>query len=737
MYSRIKHLFRTPLFWLVILYLITGVAYAWVTPALEKPDEQDHYGYLRYLREHHKIPPLAPDQKWLFESKQPPLYYITTAILTGWLKDPLQIEQLTVPNPYMDFSVPSYRNDNRNVFLHPPHLTAVIFGARLVSLLFGLGTVLATYFLATQIVTEDFLFPLLVAALVGFQPQFLYLATALNNDVALAFFSTLAIALLIYRNSSADVVLMDVLLGVTLGLAAITKVSALVLFPLTIFALLLIHQRFQLSFFKEVLTILGIAFLIGGWWYLRNAIFYHDPFTLNAHLANYNVARTFWERLPADLQSIEHTFWGNQARTFISPIWLDKIAMWWGRISLILLCLELIRNFTSYLADKTIWILASWALTFFILLLTYWTRRASWAYGRLLFPSIAPIMFLLLWGWYKIALQPVRKPFLLSSTGIIVGISILIPWVSLYPLYHPSRVWTKPQVQHPTNIIYRKETTGEAIVKLLGYSLPQPYAYPGEYTRIKLCWQPLNHTAVPYAEFLHLLEENKNFSQHLKIWGTRQTYPGLGNRPTDRWKIQQVFCDTLLIKIDVAAPALTGAALEVGFVNPETGERLIPTTAQGKTISLVAFKGLAIISDFPLSQTAQIAHQYLLDNRIALNNLAFSRDAATLTITATWQCLQEISYNATVFVKIQNEAGEFISQLDRQPLDGRYPTSYWLPGQVITDVMAIALPPGTSPHQVNIGMYTLPTVQRLPVTGTQGEPVTNDVITLSLQPSDD
>ncbi|MCD6344864.1 MAG: glycosyltransferase family 39 protein, partial [Anaerolineae bacterium] len=734
MYShiKIKRLIRTPIFWLTILYLITGVAYAWVTPALEKPDEQDHYGYLLYLRKHHRIPPLAPEQKWLFESKQPPLYYVMAAILTGWLKEPLQIEQFTVPNPYMDFSVPGYRNDNRNVYLHPPYITPLIFGARLVSLLFGLGTMLTTYFLTKQIVRENALFPLVAAALVGFQPKFLYLATALNNDVAMTFFSTLVITILVYRVSNEDLPHFATSLGCALGLAIITKVSALVLFPLTIFALLLIHKGLRPSFFKDTLIVIAFSLLIGGWWYMRNAILYHDPFTLNAHLAHYHVARTFGKRLLVDLQSIEHTFWGNQARTFISPIWLDEMGMWWGRIGLILLCLELIRNFTFYLANKTIWILTSWALTFFILLLTYWTRRASWAYGRFLFPSLSPIMFFLLWGWYKIAPQSVRKPLLLSSTGTIVGISILIPWVSLYPLYHPSYMWTKPQVQYPTNIIYRKEAAGEAIVKFLGYSLPQPYAHPGEYTRVKLCWEPLNHTAVPYTEFLHLLEENENFSQPLKVWGRRQTYPGLGNRPTDRWKIQQIFCDTLLIKIDAAAPALTGAALEVGFVNPETGERLMPTTSQGETISLVTYKGLAIISESPSSQTDQTPHQYLLDNRIALNNLAFSRDAATLTITATWQCLQEISYNATVFVKIQNGEGEFISQLDRQPLDGRYPTSYWLPGQIITDVMKLPLPTESSPQKVNIGMYTLPIVQRLPIVEANSDQVTDNMITLPL-----
>ena len=733
MLPRIKKLFRTPLFWLTLLYLVTGLVYAWVTPALEKPDEQDHYGYLKYLRAHHKIPPLAPEQQWLFESKQPPLYYVTAALVTGWLADPLQIEQLTMPNPYMDLSVPGQRNDNRNVFLHPPHMTAVIFGARLVSLLFGLGTMLAAYFLTAQIVTEEPLFPLLVAALVGFQPKFLYLATALNNDVALIFFSTLTLALLSYRIKSKSGLLTDILLGITLGLAALTKVSALVFFPLTLFALLLIYKGLTPNLFQAALTIFGLAFLIGGWWYLRNAILYQDPFTLHAHLSDYTVTRTFWERLPTDLQAIERTFWGNQARTFISPIWLDKVAIWWGRISLGLLLIELIWHSNTYRAHTPLWILSSWALTFFILLLTYWTRQAPWAFGRFLLPSLAPLMFMGLWGWYKLAPANFGKPLLLLSTGTIVGISLLIPAVTLYPLYHPSKTWGKPEIQYPTNITYRQPDTAEPIVSLLGYNLPVPYNHPGEYTEVELCWKPLGHTEAPYAEFLQLLEVNMTTSPQPRIWGVRQTYPGLGNRPTDRWQLEEVFCDHLLIKVDENTPTPLGVSLEIGFINPETDERLLPTTEAGEPLTLTAFKGITIIDLQATEQTVTRREpQYLLDNRIALNTLTHSQKEDTLIITATWQCLQPVSYDATVFVAVQNRTGEIIAQLDRQPQNGKFPTSYWLPKQIITDVITLSLPPETQLGRLNIGMYTLPNVQRLPVTGSEGESISNNVITLPL-----
>ena len=42
----------------------------------------------------------------LFESKQPPVYYVVTAVLTSWLPDVPDANRLLTLNPYLDFSCP-------------------------------------------------------------------------------------------------------------------------------------------------------------------------------------------------------------------------------------------------------------------------------------------------------------------------------------------------------------------------------------------------------------------------------------------------------------------------------------------------------------------------------------------------------------------------------------------------------------------------------------------------------
>ena len=97
--SAIRRAIRTPLVWLTILYLSVGLAYALVTPLFEKPDEDGHYGYILYLRENYKLPPLTFSEGFPSEYKQPPLYYVVTLTLTGWLPSTADPDQLLTTNP--------------------------------------------------------------------------------------------------------------------------------------------------------------------------------------------------------------------------------------------------------------------------------------------------------------------------------------------------------------------------------------------------------------------------------------------------------------------------------------------------------------------------------------------------------------------------------------------------------------------------------------------------------------
>ena len=733
--SKTARILRSPLFWLMILYVVVGVVYTQVTPILEKPDEEGHYGYIVYLREHRALPPIAPTANMLmFESKQPPLYYVVAAALTSWLPDVQDPERLLITNPYVDRSVPGYRNDNRNVYLHPPYLTPVIVGARLVSLAFGLGTVLASYFMAAQLFPKSQV-PILTAAVVAFQPQFLYIATAVNNDTAIACLGAWTLALLIFRMKKGDKPYWAVTLGVILGLTSITKVSALVFFPLTGLALLLIHRGLRPAFFRDSVIIAGVALVVGGWWYAHNALAYGDPLTLGAHYLREASPRSLVGRLKHDLMSIEYTFWANPSRLFISPSHLDQLLIWGGRISLGLLVLRLLLGPRwNHIALPDWIVLLSWPVTFFLLLVFYWNQTTTWTWGRLLFPSIAPIVLLWVMGWQAVVPSHLRRLVATVCGGTVMVAGSLMPFMSIYPLYNPSREDEAKQVQHSTNIIYVDTDTGQPVARLIGYNLRQSYIMPGTYVPIELCWEPLGYTFTPYAVFVHLLDlHGSDEHSSPRIWGQRETYPGLGSRPTDRWALGRSFCDTVLMWVFPETPTPLGTAFEVGFVNPESGSRLQAIDIQNDPVDLALIGHISVLSSQDLPVAKRPA-RYIIDNAVGLDHVQVEGSENSITLTLTWQSLQPVSYDGTLFIHLKATGTGILAQADREPLDGRFSTSYWLPGQIITDVVNLPLTPDqrAAPLVLNMGMYTWPSLQRLPVTDASGTTLQDNIIVIDI-----
>ena len=767
---------RSALFWLACLYIVVGVAYSLVTPALEKLDEDGHYGYILYLREHCSLPPVlafeesarasvdfrgarqaSTRSKLAFEFQQPPLYYVITAIATSWLPDDPAAELFFDTNPYVALSVPGYRNDNRNYLLHPPDMTPLVLGGRLISLFFGLGTLLASYFLAAQLFPRRSLMPIATAAIVGFQPTFLFITAAVSNDAAIAYFGTLIVAILVYRLKKGRFKCFAVILGGVLGLAILTKVSGLVFFPLVGLALLLIHRGFRAALFRDGLIVAGVALLIGGGWYARNVIESHDPLAVyspfvqlastnytdpNAEAARLAVTtdiRAWWNKTRRDLSTVEYTFWANQTRAFVSPIGFDHSLIGWGRISLGLFVLGVVLNWRAFRGKLPIGIiLLSWPVTFFFLLIVYWNPRTVGAHGRFLFPSLAPLILLLVWGWQAVMPPQWRRLALTLCTGMVVVIGSLMPFASLYPLFHPSREWQARQVEYSTGITYADAATGMPVARLIGYNLPQPYATPGKYFPVELCWESLGKTKVPYSVFLHLLDDSQLTTQTAPtIWGARQTYPGLGNRPTDRWALHSAFCDMVLVQVAPDAPTPLGVAIEVGFVDPANRDRLQAMNVEGTPIGLAIVGRVPILSpqDLPVAKRPA---RFSLDNAIGLNDVQVSVAAgSSIALTLTWQSLRSVPYDATTFVHLRGADGSILAQVDRQPLHGRLTTSLWLPGQIVTDTVNLVLPPEAhnEPLMLNLGMYTWPSLERLAVLDASGHPQRDNMIVIDVPPS--
>jgi hypothetical protein len=88
----------------------------------------------------------------------------------------------------------------------------------------------------------------------------------------------------------------------------------------------------------------------------------------------------------------------------------------------------------------------------------------------------------------------------------------------------------------------------------------------------------------------------------------------------------------------------------------------------------------------------------------------------------------DVSYVA--FVHLLDRSGQVVGQVDRVPGDGAFPTTGWLPGEVITDSYQLPLTgaAANSATTIEIGLYDPATGKRLALLDQAGSPLDDKVL---------
>jgi hypothetical protein len=89
----------------------------------------------------------------------------------------------------------------------------------------------------------------------------------------------------------------------------------------------------------------------------------------------------------------------------------------------------------------------------------------------------------------------------------------------------------------------------------------------------------------------------------------------------------------------------------------------------------------------------------------------------------------------TVFVQVVDEQDRIVGQADSWPLQGTFPTSQWLMGEILWDPYLVRLSEDLQPGQYRlyVGWYLLGTQRRLSVVDEAGTAV-NDKVVVPLGP---
>ncbi|MFO7696103.1 MAG: DUF2142 domain-containing protein [Anaerolineae bacterium] len=210
---------------ILLTYLLLAGAYAVYTPAWQAPDEPAHYNYVRYIAEYGALPELKPGDypaEYLEEIK-------AARFAPSYSIDPIRYESHQPPVYYL-LAAPAFLL-GRTLGMETPLLPQRLFSVAL-----GLISLLVAYRLVRALAPGRPELALGTVAFMGFLPMRLAVTGAVNNDVLVELLLGLTVWQLVVQGTDSWSTRRSLLLGLTVGLALLTKLQAYVAAPLVFLA---------------------------------------------------------------------------------------------------------------------------------------------------------------------------------------------------------------------------------------------------------------------------------------------------------------------------------------------------------------------------------------------------------------------------------------------------------------------------------------------------------------------
>lgn len=596
---------------LLAAFLGLALCYSAVVPLGEGPDEPGHAAYVFFLAREGRLPVQRADPHQsdvAGEGHQPPLAYALAAPLVAWL--PPEQRQIDLPgNPRFTWAggaeLNAVAHGSRE---HWPWRGAVLAWhlARLVSVGLGAATVVWTY-LAARALDQRFALgagrlvperaqpptahraspvPWVAAALVAFNPQFLFVSALITNDALLAALGAALLWLVARGSRGGRRSAHAMALGALLGLALLTKQSALLLAPVALLGVWGREQRAdgggqgadrrRRAILSRCLIVLGTAALICGWWYARNWRLYGDPLGLAVFRAEF-ATQPFEPGRPAAwrdaLAQLHDSFWARFG-------WMNVAAPAWATALFAVIelagLLGLLAQARAWWRGGGRWPAPVWlALAGLPALALAWVVAfaltaglVAWQ-GRLLFPALPAVAVLLARGlawWGGGGQRAHRAGLLVVVPCALLSVALWMPLGVIRPAYPPQTLAEAAAQRWGGAPLYgRFGKAGERGAELRAWRVAgEPR--PGGALELTLLWHALARQNRDWVVFIHLVDARG------QIVAEDNRQPRDGAFPMTQWVLGDWVEDRHPLHLPDDLAAGTYSVL-VGLYDPRTDER--------------------------------------------------------------------------------------------------------------------------------------------------------------------
>lgn len=751
MASSIERVRQAPLVAILSFFLLLGGYYAVTNPLYSKPDEVYHYAYVLHLKAGSGLP--AVDVRELdrtgrspteLEAHQPPLYYAMVALASSFLRGGIEVtEALSVLNPHFLTTSIGNRNPWAPGYASSPLEAPVFFIGRFVSLLFAAMALVFCYLAVRLFLPRPI--AVLSMAFMGFNPQFLCIATSFSNDMAGVAMANLGLwqaGVAVHRGLSLR---RAFLLGVIIAAAAMAKLGGIGL--LAPVALVGVWHAFHSKSRRPLLwagVVAGVVAVADSWWFWRNWRLYGDPFAVSVLpvLLGHRSEPMGWDDLRELLEFLWKSYWLDFSPGALLFAETEVYCVLGAACLLALagLIVHLLRQ-----REGSALMVLTWG--WFVLVLVSLVRLTSAAGtfmggGRLLFPAALAGAVTLAVGLTEIAGRR-----LLVAAAVAIGIA-------LYAVVAPQR-YLDAAYPRPLIVTSLQESPsfdarvrfGDGRIELAGYDLAAADADCARRSvNVTYYWRTIETNDRDFSVFVQLLDDDN------RKWSQVDTFPGYGTLPTSVWRPGQFIIDRVSLPLPMLDP-LTDGCVITGLYDLELGERLRAVDHEGRDLSGQAVALARVYADttgepklfVPGQGTVDQLPSYpvgaFFDDELELTGydldfLETASDSALMAITYYWRALRDGTRDLTSFAQLLSpKDGQPVvsSQVDELIGDGLAPTSRWKSGQVFVQRVKLALPAGPDGRFgiVFAGLYHALTVQRLLAVDSAGQRYPSDAVPLA------
>lgn len=708
---------------LLVVFLALAIGYTVTIPPGEGVDEAAHFDYVRYVKEHKALPvqPMTREggvEVWM--GHHPPLYYVLGALAISWT-DTSDFHVAFRPNPHFVWS----ENDGQNgwnVMMHfgqdefPWHGSVLALHIlRLMNVALASIAIYATYRATVLLFPNRDWVPLGVAAVVAFNPSFLYMTSTVHHDVLQATIFALAAWWTMRFLSKPEQASNVPLAGLLLAAAMLTKLSGVVLAAVFAFALLvrLVRERDWHRFLRRVLIIFGIASLAAGWWYLRNLRLYGDPLGwqmfLNIHSHMVRPGAYTWGIFTDEfLGQIGRTYWTGFGFMHITFPQISRVLWWLVGLAFIGFVFTAARGRLSLQKRWAEWAAAGVMLVLlFASFVRFSIATVGAGHGRYLFPASFAVAAVIVAGLNGLTAWRHTRTVSVTLALSLTAFAVWLPITRVLPKYAPAQAVREEELDEDVVRLDVQVATG---VKLVGYTMNPKRITPGKTHELQLFWVAAGDPEErkdPKVR-LELLNEGEETLADYTAWPVPSMSP-------DVWPEDMVYVSQA--SLSVPAVNLSGSAELAAvpiFQAPmgwDEGQRLL--------LDSIASIGGAEQAELP---TVTNTRQEILGETIALQGYVLTPTVTSaggvVLLDLYWRVLEQPQADYTTFVHLLNSQGELIAQLDRPAGGSGAPSSTWVAGQTLRDTYPLTIPEGTPPgtYDLRIGLYSWPSLERLPVT---------------------